>query len=370
MEAFASVLRGIAVGYVSTAVVDSTGLMGAWDFDLKFTSKASPFGGSPLPLRPDDTTIFDAIDKQLGLKLEEQKLPTPILVVDQVNEKPTPNAPDTAAKLPPPSPVEFEAATIKPSAPGAIPNFAAVGFQPGGRVNLPGLPLKLAITIAWNLNVSEDIPGAPKWLDSTRFDIIGKAPADAVPPGAGLNFTDDLKMMVQALLMDRFKMKVHFEDRPVNAYTLTSSKPKLKKADPTGRTGCKEGNAPANATAGALLPPRVVTCRNITMDQFAGQLRSMFGGVFRYPVADASGLDGAWDFSFTFSPLSSTQFTGPRGASPSELSAAGMGASDPTGGGGSLFDAIEKQLGLKLEAQKRSYPVFVIDHIEEKPTDD
>ena len=35
----------------------------------------------------------------------------------------------------------------------------------------------------------------------------------------------------------------------------------------------------------------------------------------------------------------------------------------------SLFDAIDKQLGLRLEAQKRPYPVFVIDHIEEKPTD-
>jgi uncharacterized protein (TIGR03435 family) len=59
-----------------------------------------------------------------------------------------------------------------------------------------------------------------------------------------------------------------------------------------------------------------------------------------------------------------------RGAPP--VGAAGnadITASDPIGGGTSVFDAVEKQLGLKLEAQKRTYPVFVIDHIEEKPTD-
>ena len=44
-------------------------------------------------------------------------------------------------------------------------------------------------------------------------------------------------------------------------------------------------------------------------------------------------------------------------------------ASDPMGGGASLFDAVDKQLGLKLEARKRTHPVFVIDHIEEKPTE-
>ena len=61
---------------------------------------------------------------------------------------------------------------------------------------------------------------------------------------------------------------------------------------------------------------------------------------------------------------------GARGAPP--VGAAGAGditASDPIGGGASLFDAVEKQLGLKLEKERRTYPVFVIDHIEEKPTD-
>ena len=369
MDAFAAALRGLSIGYLNAALVNSTGLKGAWDFDFKFTSKALGFGGtSALALRSDDTTVFDAVDKQLGLKLEEQKLPTPVLVVDRVNEKPTANSPDIAAKLPPLPPVEFEVATIKPTAPGVIPNPATVGFQPGGRVNLPGLPLKYLIQSAWNLNLREDIPGAPKWLDVTRFDIVGKAPADAVPAGGGLNYTDDLKMMLQALLTDRFKMKVHFEDRPVNAYTLTSSKPKLMRADPSGRTRCRLANAPGNLNAGVLLPPQLFSCQNITMGQFAEQLQSLYPGVFRYPVVDATGLEGAWDFSFTFSLGATTQSAGPFVGTSPQAGVAGVAVSDPVGGEGFL-DAVEKQLGLKLEMQKRSYPVFVIDHIEEKPTD-
>jgi uncharacterized protein (TIGR03435 family) len=87
----------------------------------------------------------------------------------------------------------------------------------------------------------------------------------------------------------------------------------------------------------------------------------------RYPVLDGTGLDGTWDFTFNFSLISPAQVAGLRGASPGGPGAE-AGASDPVGGV-SFFEAMEKQLGLKLESQKRSYPVFVIDHMEEKPTD-
>ena len=60
----------------------------------------------------DAITLPDAVDKQLGLKLEEQKIPTPVIVVDQVNKKPTDNPPDLATKFPPPPPAEFEVADM------------------------------------------------------------------------------------------------------------------------------------------------------------------------------------------------------------------------------------------------------------------
>ena len=109
------------------------------------------------------------------------------------------------------------------------------------------------------------------------------------------------------------------------------------------------------------------------MAQFADQLQMIAGPYTSYPVVDATGLDGAWDFTLSFSPITPQQLSGllagARGAAPPVGAGGPVTASDPIGGGASLFDAVEKQLGLKLEVRKRTYPVFVIDHIEEKPTD-
>ena len=366
MEAFAAELRRLANGYINNAVVDSTGLTGSWDFDLKWTPQGLlPLAGS------DGITIFDAVDKQLGLRLEEKKLPAPVIIVDQVNRTPTDNPADIEAKLPTLPPAEFEVADIKPTMPGARPpEGGRFGFLPGGRVNLPGFPLRVAIELAWNLNFFGEIVGAPKWLDSARFDIIAKAPPAVAPPNGAPAPLLDLGPMLQALLKDRFKMETHFENRPVTAYTLVAVKPKLKKADPSSRTGCKLGNAPVVANFGSFsVPTLLVTCKNITMAQFADQLQMIAGAYVRYPVLDGTGIIGAWDFTFSFTAIPPNQLAGMRGAPPAALPAeTAAAASDPVGGT-SVFDAVEKQLGLKLEVQKRPYPVFVIDHIEEKPTD-
>jgi uncharacterized protein (TIGR03435 family) len=107
----------------------------------------------------------------------------------------------------------------------------------------------------------------------------------------------------------------------------------------------------------------------MTMAQFAEQLQTLAGPYVHYPVVDATGLEGGWDFTLSFSAIPESQLATLRLALPAGATAAGGGgASDPVGGT-SLFDAVDKQLGLKLESQKRSYPVFVIDHMEEKPTD-
>jgi uncharacterized protein (TIGR03435 family) len=376
METFAADLKRLSNGYVTNAVLDQTGLKGSWDFELKFTQRAllslaaSVDGAS-------GTSLFDAIDKQLGLKLEERDIPTPVLIVEQVNAKPTANSPDVAAKLPPPPPMEFEVADIKPVDPNARRTGVPQIVSPGGRVNLSGIPLKLVIMLAWNVPAiqNDQIIGAPKWLDSANFDIIGKLPSDLAPANGTNVPLQELGPALQALLIDRFKMKVHFEDRSVDAYTLTAVKPKLKKADPTTRTGCK---APANAgtifISSAGMPARTFNCQNITMAQFADQLQVIGGAYTSYPVVDATGLEGAWDFTLSFSLIAPARLAGllvgaRGGAPPVGAAGADFTASDPIGGGTSLFDAVEKQLGLKLEVRKRTYPVFVIDHIEEKPTE-
>ncbi len=104
----------------------------------------------------------------------------------------------------------------------------------------------------------------------------------------------------------------------------------------------------------------------MTMAQFAEQLPTMSAYV-QTPVSDATGIEGAWDFTISFSPIQLTNLAASRGidAPPQSSTTA---AADPNGAL-TLFAAIEKQLGLKLEMQKRPMQVLVIDHMEQKPTD-
>ncbi|HEV3330250.1 MAG TPA: TIGR03435 family protein [Bryobacteraceae bacterium] len=361
MAAFVLNLRGMAGNYLTGPVVDQTGLKGTWDFDLTWTARALlSVAGS------DAISVFDAVDKQLGLKLESQRVPTPVIVVDSVNEKPTDNPPGVTKSVPPAPPAEFEVADIKPSLPDAKQN----GRMQNGRLDLVAFPLKMLINVAWDINSDEMLAGAPKWLDSARFDVIAKASTEGPVPQVDF---EALRLMLRALLVDRFQMKTHMEDRPINAYNLVAAKPKLKKADPANRTGCKEGPPPDGKDPRDANPmlSRLLTCQNMTMAQFAGQLPNLASGYIHSPVVDATGLDGAWDFTLSFSAAGLLQLgqlgTG-RGGETGQPAGSAPTASDPNGAV-SLFDAVNKQLGLKLEMQKRPAAVLVIDHIEEKPTE-
>ncbi len=348
-------------------VVDETELKGAWDFDLKFTPRGMITPTGPMP---GTVSLFDALEK-LGLKLDPVDVPMPVIAVDSVNEKPTPNLPDIAEKLHlPPPPTEFEVADLKPTAPDF--RGGMIRIQPGGRVNIAGITLKFLIEQAWD--VTDDmLVGAPKWMDTDRYDIVAKAPAADVD-------IDELWMMVRALLIERFKMATHTEERPVTAYTLVAVKPKMQKADPNSRTKYKEGPGadgrdPRNKTP---ILSRLVTCQNMTMAQFSAKLMNIASGYIHSPVLDATGLEGGYDFTLSFSAVGLTRSLpamagglgpGPGGPAPGAApSDAGPIASDPTGAV-TLFEAVEKQLGLKLETTKRPVQVLVIDHAEQKPTE-
>ena len=97
---------------------------------------------------------------------------------------------------------------------------------------------------------------------------------------------------------------------------------------------------------------RLLECRNATIAQFAQTLQIYEPYSFAYPVEDATGLSGGWDFTLSYTPDYMMQQTKPD--------------AEPTGDI-SLTEAIAKQLGLKLEKRKRMLPVVVIDHMDEKP---
>lgn len=95
MEKFAGEVHMMAGAYLTSPVFDSTGLKGAYDFDLKWTARQDlQRAGS------EGISIFDAVDKELGLKLKLETAPRPVLIVDSANETPTPNAPDLAKIMP------------------------------------------------------------------------------------------------------------------------------------------------------------------------------------------------------------------------------------------------------------------------------
>ena len=137
MDQFAEQFQEMAGGYLDEPVVDSTGLDGQYDLAVHWTARGSlPHAGA------DGISFFDAVDKQLGLKLTLETAPRPTLIVDSENETPTPNAPDLAKILPPLPPAQFEVATIKPSA----PDEAMSGRIAGDEVNLRAFPLKSLIS--------------------------------------------------------------------------------------------------------------------------------------------------------------------------------------------------------------------------------
>jgi uncharacterized protein (TIGR03435 family) len=193
------------------------------------------------------------------------------------------------------------------------------------------------------------IAGAPKWIQSKYFDIVAKAP---VPVGVGAPLVRDVKYqaMLRNLLVSRFKMVTHYEDQVVDVLALVADKPNLRRADPSSRTGCR-----SNGVNGGV--PTIVTCQNVTMAQFAEELNNDFmlatGRLRGRRVVDETGLQGTWDVTFTY------RVRPPAAAVPGV-------ASEPDGNT-SPAQALE-QLGFRFVEAKRPMPVFVIDHIEENPT--
>jgi uncharacterized protein (TIGR03435 family) len=198
------------------------------------------------------------------------------------------------------------------------------------------------------------IVGAPDWFKKDRFDVLAKA-AGNVP-------FDTLKIMVQKLLAERFELKIHTDNQPVRVYSLTAGKNvKIKESTGTGRTTCKNG---ANGGQG-------LTCQFISMDQLAVRLRNSAPAYLDHPVIDETGMSGVYDIALTW--IGKGRLTGLAGAaarSGSDGAAASPGpapASDP--GGVSLFEAVDKQLGLKLTLTRHTMPVIVIDHVNRTPTE-
>jgi uncharacterized protein (TIGR03435 family) len=331
MREFANDIRQLSSRYLNRPVVDKTGLTGAYDLTLRWATDPRP---------EQNQSIFKAIEDQLGLKFVPGTEPLPALTVDRVDRTPTPNVPDIAKLLG--KFTQFEIADLKPSRPGETQRFRRL---PGGRVEAEAVPVQFLFL--YGFMITEDrVENLPKWLQSDTYDLSAKSPSPDLD-------TESLRTMLRSLLVNRFGLKTHYENRPQPVYVLTAPKhpTKLTESDGSVRSSCKTGAGDYGQTT--------LTCRNMTMAQFAMKIGDFAASYFDHPVIDKTGLTGAYDF--TISWISKRRYLG-------ETTNDDSAAQDPPGGL-TAFQAVEKLLGGKVESQKQPRPVLVIDHIDRKPTD-
>ncbi len=336
LPSLAEGLPGIAPLYFDRPVVDRTGLTGVYDFTLRWLPRAQlPPGGES-----NSSHLFASIERELGIKVEPQTSPMPVLTIVRVDRTPVPNPPGVWDILGAP-PTEFDVASIRRSRPGE----KQASRIENGRIEARAFTLKDMIAFAYNVE-PDWVRGGDHWVESDRFDISAKtAPTEAV---------DTLRTLAQSLLGQRFGLKVHREAQPVAIYALVAGKAKLKEADPTTRSTCRFGNADGG---------HAYLCQNTTMAQFAAAVRNLAGGILEHPVVDLTDLKGSYDFALHWSPDAGKQ-AGPATNRPNNALVPADGAP-----GFTLFEAIDRQLGLKLKAQKYPMQVIVVDHANRIPTE-
>jgi uncharacterized protein (TIGR03435 family) len=213
-----------------------------------------------------------------------------------------------------------------------------------GLLTMRGWSLKELISFAWDNNGlglhASLIAGGPNWFDRDRYDIVAK------PEGPRIPSNEERKQMLKALLIDRFQLKLHSESKEIAVYALvvgrTGPRMKERKAD--------DGGAPFSLPLNGFRMPG----RNASMAQLAGILQSLIPLTDperdNRPVIDKTGLNGKFDFDLRWTP--DATLAGGR-AGPPDL------ADAPD-----IFTAVQEQLGLKLELQKASMAVLVIDHVD------
>lgn len=230
----------------------------------------------------------------------------------------------------------FEVASVKASqlakTGGEGSTRESVEISPG---SLSMRNVTLGSCIRWAYGMKDFQIAAPGWFTSERYDVIAKA---STPVS-----NDQLRLMLQALLADRFKLALHREmkELPVYALLVDSKGTQLQPA----KTEVPSSMRP---NGGAL------EFRNMSMPELAERLPARPFGIDR-PVIDKTGLSGAFDFTMKLAD-NAAELKSSLERRESER--------DP-----SLFTVPLQQLGLKLEPQKGPVDILVIEHAQKIPVE-
>lgn len=239
-----------------------------------------------------------------------------------------------SAQTAPKGALSFEVASVKPGDQSI--DFGGMSFTPQGRFIATSSSLQRLIGFAYDL-LNQQISGGPTWLDSAKFSIEAKADSSIqIPPGLA-GFVP-MRLMLQSLLADRFKLAAHKEMREAQVYELVLDKAgsKLREAGDVGQLRFGRGELSGRGAPIELL-----------VNQLSQQLEK--------PVVDKTGLKGRYDFDVKWAldpGLAGGRPEGPDLPPP------------PDPSGPSIFTAIRTDLGLRLESAKAPIEVLVIYHVE------
>jgi uncharacterized protein (TIGR03435 family) len=222
----------------------------------------------------------------------------------------------------------FAVATIRPSS-------SEVKFEHDGETETSPVTLEMHdvtvhTCIKWAYGVQDSQISGPAWLDSERYDLVAKADTPAT--------NEQMKLMLQTLLADRFQLAFHHQSKESKAFALTVAKggPKLSPAAAPDAKPFRQNSA--NGTI----------AKSMTIRDFA----DFISGPLQMPVVDETGLTGKYDFAIDFTPyLPDAKNMGPDRPDATSI----------------LMAALQGELGLKLESRKTQVDVMVIDHVE-KPS--
>ena len=245
----------------------------------------------------------------------------------------------------------------------AVPAYDAVSVKPHHETGDPmrmsirisdsndrylgdNVSLKQLIQYAYDLKTEDQIVGAAGWMDSARFDVEAKIDAETVAAQKQMtkkDGQDQRRLMMRAMLADRFQLKVHAEKKELPVYALVIAKSgfKLKEADPnnTYANGVKGPDGQSHPGMMMFGAGRL-TAQAVPIQSLANLLAQQE----HRQVLDRTGLKGKYDITLKWSP--------------DELGDQEAGADS----GPSLFTALEEQLGLKLDSTKGLVDTIVIDH--------
>jgi uncharacterized protein (TIGR03435 family) len=224
---------------------------------------------------------------------------------------------------PPPA---FDAASLKPSAPQppGKGNGSQMKADPG-RLTCTNVSLKRYLVAAWGLKDYQI--SAPDRMNEARYDLTATMPAGTP--------TDEVLLMAQGLLTDRFRLVTHREIKELSVYALVVDRngPKLKPAEGFGSTSVS--TSPKGRTLRA----------DVTMKSFAATL----SGLLDKPVIDMTALQGGFHFDLEWAPDD-------------------LQSNAKDNDGASIFTALH-QLGLKLESRKAPVEMLVVDHGQKIPAE-